>query len=157
MKKTYIANSCFETKRIGEKLAKKILEEKPGKRAVVLCLKGDLGSGKTTFLQGFAEGLGIRERVLSPTFVILKKFRITKTKNQSAGWRTKTRYFYHIDCYRIEKPKEILDLGFREIVSNPQNIIAIEWPEKIKRILPKEKIVLKFKFLAENKREIIFC
>ena len=62
--------------------------------------------------------------------------------------------FYHIDCYRIRKPKEILDLGFKEIISNPENIVAIEWADRIKKILPKNALVLKFKFIDKLKREI---
>ena len=62
--------------------------------------------------------------------------------------------FYHIDCYRISKPKEILDLGFKEIISNPQNIVAIEWADRIKKILPKKISILKFDFINRNQREI---
>ena len=62
--------------------------------------------------------------------------------------------FYHIDCYRLENPEEILDLGFKEIISNPENIVAIEWPEKISEIMLKNIISIKFKHLKENKREI---
>jgi len=89
--------------------------------------------------------LGIKDKILSPTFVILKNFQLPTSKFQ---------YFYHIDCYRIKKPEEILTLGFKEIVSNPKNIIAIEWAEKMNKILPKESIILDFKFKREREREI---
>ena len=62
--------------------------------------------------------------------------------------------FYHIDCYRIKKPEEILFLGFEEIISNPKNIVVIEWAEKVGEILPKESIILGFKIKGEKKREI---
>jgi len=110
-----------------------------------------LGGGKTTFLQGFAKKLGIKEKILSPTFVIMRKFKI---RENSCPNSCKFVGFYHIDCYRIEKPKEILDLGFREIIQDPQNIMAIEWAEKIKKILPKNTLWINFKFISQAKREI---
>jgi len=139
-----LSRNPAQTKKIGQILAKEILKTKL-KRAFVLGLVGDLGGGKTTFLQGFAKGLGIKEKILSPTFVILKKFKV-----KSLGFKV----FYHIDCYRIEKPKEILDLGFKEIVSDPKNIVAIEWADRIKKILPKKILILKFDFINRNQREI---
>jgi tRNA threonylcarbamoyladenosine biosynthesis protein TsaE len=142
MLKKIITNSAKETQKLGEKLAREI---KSRKTAVVLCLQGDLGGGKTTFLQGFAKGLGIKEKILSPTFVILKHFKIESSEFED---------FYHIDCYRINKPEDILDLGLKEIILNPKNIIAIEWPERIFKILPESAIFIKFKFIDENKREI---
>ncbi len=157
MLKKYTTKDFKQTQKLGEALAKKILtlRQAQGKKtAVVLSLQGNLGGGKTTFLQGFAKGLGIKEKVLSPTFVILKKFRMPAL----SGFK----YFYHIDCYRIKNHKDITQLGFKEIISNSENIIAVEWPEKIKKVLPKDSIVMKFKFIypersrrvAQNKREI---
>ena len=136
MKKIYNSESVSQTKKIAENLAKKILSnfgKKQNKQAVVLSLYGNLGSGKTTFLQGFAKALKIKERITSPTFVILKKFSITKSIFKN---------FYHIDCYRIENPEEMIELNFKDIISNPENIVAIEWPEKIKKILPKNRIII---------------
>ncbi|NQU82710.1 MAG: tRNA (adenosine(37)-N6)-threonylcarbamoyltransferase complex ATPase subunit type 1 TsaE [Parcubacteria group bacterium] len=146
MNKEYTTNSAIETQDLGKKFAGEILQKQqkePIRGAVVLALKGELGSGKTTFLQGFAKGLGIEEKILSPTYVILKKFEISKQSN-----------FYHIDCYRIENEKDILELGFNEIISNPKNIIAIEWPERIKNVLPRNTLWLDFEFIDNNKREI---
>ena len=149
MKLKYLTKNPSQTKKVGELLAKKFLKEKKQKEAKVLGLAGELGGGKTTFLQGFAKGLVIKEKILSPTFVIMKKFRIsTKTCN------LKPKTFVHIDCYRIEKPKEILTLGFKEIISNPQNIVAIEWADRIRGILPKNLIWIKFQFLSKNQRKI---
>ncbi|MBL7150170.1 MAG: tRNA (adenosine(37)-N6)-threonylcarbamoyltransferase complex ATPase subunit type 1 TsaE, partial [Candidatus Pacebacteria bacterium] len=79
------------------------------------------------------------------TFVILKRFKVQDGRFKD---------FYHIDCYRIKKPKEILDLGFKEIISNPKNIVAIEWADRIRKILPKNSIILKFEFIDQNKRKI---
>jgi len=144
----YLAKNPSQTKEIGEILARKILKKKIGKNAFVLGLEGELGSGKTTFLQGFAKGLGIKEKILSPTFVILKRF--SAQGGPASGWK----YFYHIDCYRIAKPKEILGLRFKEIISNSRNIVAIEWAERIKKILPKSTAIIRFKFIDETKRKI---
>lgn len=127
-----------ETQKLGKNLAKEILKTPPREKAVVLALAGNLGGGKTTFLQGFAKGLGIKEKILSPTFIIMRRF-----KN-----------FYHFDCYRIQKPKDILDLGFKEIINNPKNIVAIEWADKIKRLLPKDKISVQFGIVGKNKRKV---
>lgn len=136
--------SDIETKKLGEDLAKKVLQLPKNKQAVVLSLQGDLGAGKTTFLQGFAKGLGVKEKILSPTFVIQKRFSLNgKFKN-----------FYHIDSYRLNEAKEILELDFKNIISDPENILAIEWPEKIEEYLPKKVIEINFKFVEENKREI---
>ena len=128
-----------QTKKLGEILAKEILKEKKQKKAFILGLKGDLGGGKTTFLQGFARGLGIKEKITSPTFIIMKKFS----------------NFYHFDCYRIQKPEELLNLGFKEIISDPQNIVAIEWAERVRKILPKEVLILTFEFINKRTREIV--
>lgn len=138
-------NSAEETRKVAAKFAWQILRHKPGKRAVVLELKGELGSGKTTFLQGFARGLGIKEKILSPTFILMKKFQIPSSKLS---------YFYHIDCYRLKKEKDLESLGFKEIIKNPENIIAIEWPEKIKKSLPKNIIKIKFRHSTENQRTL---
>ena len=137
-----------QTKRVGSSLAKEILKFKNHKGAVVLALKGELGAGKTTFLQGFAKGLGVKEKVLSPTFIIIKKFKLKKAN---------FKHFFHIDCYRIEKPEELLEIGFKEIIANPKHIVSVEWADKIKNVLAKQPnnvIWLNFKIIGKNKREI---
>jgi len=141
---TVTTNSVKETKELAKKLARQIIKAGPKKQALVLGLKGNLGGGKTTFLQGFAEAVGIKEKVLSPTFVIQKRFELALDfKN-----------FYHIDCYRINKPEEILELGFKDMISDPKNIVAVEWPEKIEKFLPKDTIYIGFEFKDETSRKI---
>ena len=152
-----ITNSPQETQAFAKKLAEQILKRNPDKKAVVLALHGDLGSGKTTFLQGFAKGLGIKEVVNSPTFLITKKFKIPKIKDipqnrrPSVSWY---KWFYHLDCYRLENEKNLQGLGMLEILQNPENIIAIEWPERMKKILPKDIISIKFRYEKENRRAL---
>ncbi len=126
-------------------MAEEILKTRIEKRALILGLEGDLGGGKTTFLQGFAKGLGIKEKITSPTFVIIKRFHVPYSMFHD---------FYHIDCYRIRKSKEIFDLGLKEIISNPRNIVAIEWADRIKKILPKNVLSLKFGFVGKTSRKI---
>ena len=145
MPKTYTSLSPTQTKRLGESLAKHILEKGLQDQVVIIGLVGELGTGKTCFLQGFAQGLHIRSKILSPTFAIMKKYKIQDTKYK---------VFFHIDCYRIENTKEILDLGFADMCGNPTNIIAIEWADRVKKILPNNTLILKFRFLDKNKREI---
>lgn len=141
----YLSTSPAQTKSLAKDLAKEVLKYPLQKEAVIIGLVGDLGSGKTTFLKGFAKGLGIKEKILSPSFIIMRRFDISNSRFMN---------FYHIDCYRIKKPKEILALGFQEIISNPQNIISIEWADKIKKILPQKTIFLNFKFKEKNKRMV---
>lgn len=156
MKRVCLTNSPYQTKKLGEKLAQKILKTEPQKNAFVIGLIGDLGGGKTTFLQGFARFLGISEKILSPTFVILKRFKITRIKNINQDLkRIRFKNFYHFDCYRIKRPKELLGLGFKEIVSDPQNIVVIEWAEKIKDLLPENTLIVRFEFISKQKRKVI--
>jgi len=139
-----LTTSPSQTKKLGEELARKILKIKKG--TFLLCLEGDLGGGKTTFLQGFGKGLGIKEKILSPTFIIIRRFAIDDPQFTN---------FYHIDCYRIENPKEILDLGFKEINKNTENIVVIEWADKIKKIIPEGATWIKFEFIDKKKRKIV--
>ncbi len=133
-----ISRGVVQTKRISGDLAKK-LAVKLRTKAAVIGLIGELGSGKTVFAQGFAKGLGIKEKIVSPTFILMRRHG----------------NFYHFDCYRIKNPKEILDLGWREIINNPQNIVLIEWADRIEKILPKNYLKIRLGHLNKNKRKII--
>ena len=147
MKSAHITTSSQETQKIAMNLANQILKMKPRPRskAFLIGLEGDLGGGKTTFTQGFMRGLGIRKKVLSPTFLIMKRFAIPNSEFSNC---------YHLDCYRLKKPKEILDLGFKEIIQDPKNIVIIEWAEKIKGLLPLNTVWINFDFINEAKRKI---
>ena len=83
----------------------------------------------------------------------MKKFKI-RENSHSNSYKFAT--FYHLDCYRIKKPKEILGIGFEEIIKNPHNIVVIEWADRIKKILPKESLIIRFKFINQNTRKILF-
>ena len=135
--KEIITKSDIETQELAKKMAQEMLVRN-NQEALVIGLEGDLGSGKTTFIQGVAKGLGIKDKITSPTFVIMKKYG----------------FFYHIDCYRIES-KDLLELGFKEIISQPDNIIMIEWADRVKDVLPKNTIWMKFEYLDKDKRKIL--
>ena len=143
--KAYLSSSSYQTKKLASTLAKEVIQSPSKDHAIILALVGELGGGKTTFIKGFARALGIKKRILSPTFVIERKFLL-----KIAGFK----YFYHFDCYRLRNSKEILNLGFKDIINNPHNIVAIEWADRVKGILPKGTIILRFQFITKNKRKI---
>jgi len=138
--------SSEETKKAGMALGQILGREPLSNKAFVIALKGDLGSGKTTFIQGLAQGLKIKENVLSPTFVIQKDFSLALKNYKN---------FYHIDAYRLKNPEELLELGFKDLIKNPENLIVIEWADKVKKILPRKILRIEFENLGENKRKII--
>lgn len=140
MSKTIITNNLEETQKLGEHLARNLSSN-------VIALYGDLGTGKTTFVQGVAKGLGIKNKIISPTFIIMRAYEI-KSNNQ------KIKCFYHLDLYRIENKKDLEELGIEEIMNDPQNVVVVEWAEKIKETLPKERIDIYFEYIDEKKRKI---
>ena len=152
MRQKILSHSSTFTKKLAVRFARKIIKIWPPEKALVIGLSGELGGGKTTFIQGFAGGLGVKEKVLSPTFILMRKFKIRNAKK--AG-----RYFqnlYHFDCYRIARPKELLVLGFKEIIYRPENIAAIEWSEYLRKNMPKNTIWVKFSHRGKNVRKIQF-
>lgn len=116
--------------------------------ARILALSGDLGSGKTAFTQGLAQALGISDTITSPTFVIEKIYQVIG----SPLWKR----LIHIDAYRLNNGQELLNLGFKEIIKDPYNIIVIEWPERVADILPGDIKSISFKFIDEEIREISY-
>lgn len=112
---------------------------KPGD---ILCLYGDLGSGKTTFVQGLARGLNINRRIISPTFIIARHYEMGSGN------------FYHIDLYRVKTHADLLSFGLDDILSDPDNIVVIEWAEKLDTLLPKKRYELKFNIIEDDKRFI---
>ncbi|MFA5841637.1 MAG: tRNA (adenosine(37)-N6)-threonylcarbamoyltransferase complex ATPase subunit type 1 TsaE [Candidatus Paceibacterota bacterium] len=123
-----------------------LLSGRQEKRATVIGLKGDLGSGKTTFTKALAKKLGVADTVLSPTFVIEKIYKLPAGKP--------FRHLIHIDAYRLDSAEELRALGWDEILSEPKNLIVIEWPERVKKLLPKGSFEVKFKFIDDRTREI---
>jgi len=150
MKKLF--KSAAETKKLAAIIAKKMLRERHYKHASVLGLVGELGAGKTTFIQGFAQALGIKKHILSPTFLIFRSYKLPpRFKIQESKFRN----LYHVDCYRIHDSRELLKLGFKEILSNPKNIVLIEWADRIKKILPKDTTWINFEYGKKINERII--
>lgn len=131
----YITHSSKETKAIGKKLAKEI-------KSGVIALFGDLGSGKTTFTQGFAEGLGIKDKIISPTFVLIRQHKIPNSQ----------KILYHVDLYRLDNVDTKL-LGLDDLFEDKSAIILIEWADKLEK-LPDDTVKINFKTVDENLREI---
>ncbi|MBI4068185.1 tRNA (adenosine(37)-N6)-threonylcarbamoyltransferase complex ATPase subunit type 1 TsaE [Candidatus Kaiserbacteria bacterium] len=117
----------------------------PGEAAIVVGLQGDLGAGKTTFFQGVAQALGVREHTTSPTFVIQKSYKLSGQPFHN---------LIHIDAYRLKEAHELEVLGWHDIVKDPHNLIFIEWPERVSGILPKNAVILKFRFIDEQTRGV---
>ena len=110
----------------------------------IIALEGELGAGKTTFVQAFVKALGVRAKVKSPTFNIIKKYKVPK----------KNKFVYHIDCYRLKDHKEAIPLGIKEIFKEKDATVLIEWPERIKKILPKKFVLIHIDHIAPSKRKI---
>ena len=121
-----ICNSVDETKKFAIKLSKKF------KKGQVIALIGDLGSGKTTFSQGIAEGLGIEQHVGSPTFKLVSEY---------VGEVLK---LYHVDCYRLKNFDEFLNLGGENLLLPDNGITLIEWANVIQELLPEDVVKIVF-------------
>jgi tRNA threonylcarbamoyladenosine biosynthesis protein TsaE len=106
--------------------------------ATVITLSGDVGAGKTTFVQAAAHALGIEEPVRSPTFIIMQIFELPIPMQ---GGFTR---LVHIDAYRLKNASELEALGWRELIADPQNLIFIEWPEQVPGAVPEwaQKVTL---------------
>ena len=127
-----ISNSDMDT----IELAQNIESEKfPN---MVICMEGDLGSGKTLFTKAFAKSMGISENITSPTFNIIKEY------DGEEGYK-----LYHMDVYRLSESKE--DIGISEYF-NKGGVTIIEWADLISDILPKDRLDIRIKIVDENKR-----
>ena len=124
-----------EAEKLGQtlgRLPKKILEE----GAVVVAISGELGAGKTTFSQFLAESLGLKEKVISPTYIIFRQYDL-------AGGSFKS--LMHIDAYRLEKEAEAGAIELPKILAEKRSLVLIEWPEKIASLLPKNYYLVSLK------------
>jgi len=129
--------------------------------AQIAGLFGDLGAGKTAFVQAVGRILGIKENITSPTFVIMKSYglavqppRFNRHGSTARSDAPRWEKLIHIDAYRLKSGEELMKLDFEEIANDPENLILIEWPENVESALPKNFHKVYFKFVDENTREI---
>ena len=161
-----ISKNIKDTKEIAKEFLAGLDQNK--KKATVVGLYGELGTGKTAFSQAVAKLLGVKRKVNSPTFVIMKKYELPKQefcKNFLADKKNpvpagenfyKTPAFknlIHIDAYRLKNEKELLHLGWEEIISNPEHLVFIEWPENIIKAMPKKHHQIHISHTKEGHRK----
>jgi tRNA threonylcarbamoyladenosine biosynthesis protein TsaE len=125
----FLSHSPEQTARFGARLGERLL---PGD---LICVSGELGSGKTTFIAGVGRGWGTLDPVTSPTFVIVNEYR------RADGLRLR-----HLDCYRLRSGAEALALGFADLLE-AEGVMLIEWPERIVEVLPRERLALSLRWV----------
>ncbi|MES2315206.1 MAG: tRNA (adenosine(37)-N6)-threonylcarbamoyltransferase complex ATPase subunit type 1 TsaE [Patescibacteria group bacterium] len=123
-----LSKNIKKTAEVSKVFLNRILKDTKQKGALVVALSGDLGAGKTAFTQTFGKHLGIKNKMSSPTFVLIKKYPI-KLKDY--------KYFFHLDAYRLKNEKELLHLGWDEIIKDKEHIVFIEWPENVAKAIPR--------------------
>lgn len=132
----FVTNSFEETRGMGKELGRTL------RGGEFIALYGDLGGGKTTFVQGLTLGIGIKRRITSPTFIIIRSYKI------------ESKMFYHIDLYRIQTTTDLKGIGIQDVIKDKNSIIVVEWAEKMKHFLPEKRFDIFFEYLDENKRKI---
>jgi len=145
-----ISQNPEETQALAGRFAHEIIleySEKKQDRALVVGLYGDLGSGKTAFVQGLARAFLVKENVISPTFIIQKKYLINKKE-------VPFEYLIHIDTYRLEGGHEMEHIKWNELISDPKNLIVMEWASRVEDVMPEYTKRIFFTFIDESKREI---
>ncbi len=133
----FFSRSPEQTRRVGMRLGAAL---RPGD---VICLQGDLGAGKTTFVQGLAQGWGTLDAVSSPTFIIVNLYR-----------RADGAQLFHMDAYRLDSVPEAEELDMESMLA--QGPLLIEWPERIQGLIPPNRIWLEMEYLAEEHRKMRF-
>jgi tRNA threonylcarbamoyladenosine biosynthesis protein TsaE len=123
----------------------------PKDHATLVTLSGELGAGKTSFTQGVAKALGIKESVTSPTFVLEKIYELPEAMSQ--GFKR----LVHIDAYRLEGGSALKPLGFDELMEDRHNLILLEWPERVADALPNADMHITLTVLPDNTRMISYA
>lgn len=118
-----------------------------GEKATVVALRGELGAGKTTFVQACAKVLGVTETVTSPTFLVMKRYDSTDTRYTT---------LIHIDAYRIEEEKELEVLRLRESFKHPENLIMVEWAERVPGYIPQDALWVEMTLENDGTRTIMY-
>lgn len=152
-----ISHSSSQTQRLGMRLGELL------RGGELLLLDGQLGTGKTTFTQGLARGMGITENVSSPTFTLLKEYHGHPIPMTQAGQEASSAQpsqlrsgltLYHFDLYRLEDPGEIIDLGFEDYF-NSSGVCVVEWADKANLLWPDQHLRIHLKMISETKRGLL--
>ncbi len=145
--RTYTTHTPEDTQALAARFIMSLASEK-GMRgtSTIVALKGDLGAGKTVFVKGAAEALGVHEVVTSPTFVIEKIYRLP----DGQAWKN----LVHIDAYRLTCEDELATIGWGDVATDPNNIIMVEWPEQVGTGIPERAVWLEFTTVDETTRTI---
>lgn len=133
----FFSRSPEQTRRVGMRLGGLL------QAGDVICLQGELGAGKTTLVQGLAQGWGSLDSVSSPTFVLVNVYR-----------RPDTAQLFHLDAYRLESAPEAEELDIDNLLA--QGPLVVEWPERVEPVLPGERLWVKLEYVAEEHREMRF-
>ena len=141
----YSSYSASETKQLGIKIGKSLQPNN------IIALIGHLGAGKTTLTQGIAEGLGVKDYVTSPTFIIINEYQ--SQGSGVKGQEVSQIHFYHIDLYRLDTSAQIEDLGIEEYFDKG-GVTIIEWAEKLGDLLPARAKKIEIEIVSENERKI---
>src|SRR3989338_9938364 len=115
-----------QTEKLGRNMAKQLVGGE------VITLSGDLGAGKTVFVKGLAKGLGIKQVIVSPTFLLMKVYR---TKG-------KIKHLVHVDTYRVQNEQDLREIGLADYLGHPDTVTVIEWPQKLRNLLSKKPVIL---------------
>jgi len=133
----FFSRSPEQTRRIGMRLGGEL------KTGDVICLQGNLGAGKTTFVQGLAQGWGSIDAVSSPTFILVNEYR-----------RANGELIFHLDSYRIESLPEAEELDLESMFS--EGVLIIEWPEKLNELIPADRLWINLDHVQEEQRQMRF-
>jgi len=144
-----ITYSEKQTFNLGKKLAKKLQGGK------VIGLIGELGAGKTVLIKGIAAGLGIKKTITSPTFVLFKLYHTDRRKCETDSHKSRIRHMAHADAYRLNSGQDLVDIGLKDWLGKPDVVTVIEWADRVKKILPKRKIIVRIKFGGEKNERVI--
>jgi tRNA threonylcarbamoyladenosine biosynthesis protein TsaE len=136
------SHSAEETVKLGTQFAKDHLRS-----GSLVLLRGELGAGKTQFAKGIAEFFELRENeISSPTYALVNEYELSVNGIEK---------LYHLDCYRFEKPEELIELGVEEYLYPQHAVTIIEWPERIEAFLPKMRMEVLIEIIGNNQRKII--
>lgn len=148
----HLCHNLTETNQVAQEFLSSLKPKSQNLKAIIVGLKGDLGSGKTAFTQLVAKNLGVKEALTSPTFVLMKSYKIATEATERFNLSVKN--LIHIDAYRLKSGQDLLRLGWAEISADPKNLILVEWPEIIADIWQPDFQMINFEFIDEQTRKI---